>query len=251
MLFASIAVVTMFGNLVAAPDVKVVSNPVQAQVQKSQPVQKDWANHNRYESSNKSVKNPVAVFMGDSITAGWYGSRKDFFESNNYLGRGIGGQTTAHMLVRFRADVIDLKPKAVAIMAGINDIAENNGFTKVEYVFENIASMAELAKAHGIKVLICSTLPCNKIAWRKSVENVAEKVKTLNAMLKDFADKNGFVYVDYYSKLVDDKEGLPAKYSKDGVHINSAAYAILEPIIKAEIEREQPMTWREWIKSKL
>ncbi len=249
MIIALIASMAVCGNLIAAPETQ--NAQPQAQVKKAESKPKDWANHNRYEYPNKSVKDPVAVFMGDSITAGWYGVRKDFFESNNYLGRGIGGQTTAHMLVRFRADVIDLKPKAVAIMAGINDIAQNNGPVDVKYVFDNIASMAELGRAHGIKVLICSTLPCNKIAWRKSIENVAEKVKTLNSMLKDFADKNGFVYVDYYSKLVDDKEGLPTKYSKDGVHINADAYAILEPIIKAEIEREKKLSWREWIKSKL
>ena len=198
---------------------------------------KDWANFGYYEKANSELtKAPKAVFMGDSITRGWGKQRPEFFAENNYACRGIGGQTSAEMLVRFRADVINLKPKYVAIMAGINDIAENNGRIKLENVFGNIVSMAQLGKANGIKVILCSTIPANKIPWDKGIENVAEKVKTLNAMIKDFAKKNGFVYVDYYSKLVDETGGLPAKYSKDGVHINAQAYAIIEEIVKARIK---------------
>lgn len=201
------------------------------------PNTKDWARFGFYEKDNASLtKAPLVVFMGDSITRGWVIARPDFFTSNNYLCRGIGGQTTAEMLVRFRADVINLKPKYVAIMAGINDIAENNGKIKLENVFGNIVSMAELGKANGIKVILCSTLPANKIGWRKDLTGIAEKVQTLNAMIKDFAKKNGYVYIDYYSKLVDQEGGLPAKYSKDGVHINADAYAILESMVKAKIK---------------
>ena len=196
----------------------------------------DWARFGFYEKANAEItKAPKAVFMGDSITFGWGKKRPEFFTENNYLCRGIGGQTTAEMLVRFRADVINLKPKYVAIMAGINDIAENNGKIKLENVFGNIVSMAELGKANGIKVILCSTLPSSAIPWKKDIENVAEKVKSLNAMIKDFAEKKGFMYVDYYSKLVDENGGLPEKFSKDGVHINVDAYAIIEPLIKAKI----------------
>jgi lysophospholipase L1-like esterase len=197
----------------------------------------DWARFSFYEKANSEItKAPKAVFMGDSITFGWGGARPEFFTENNYLCRGIGGQTTAQMLVRFRADVINLKPKYVAIMAGINDIAENNGKIKLENVFGNIVSMAQLAKANGIKVILCSTLPADKIPWNSEIENVAEKVKTLNAMLKDFAKKNGIVYVDYYSSLVNENGGLLEKYTSDGVHIKKEAYILIEPLIKAKIK---------------
>ncbi len=233
--------VVMCGNLVAAPE-KVQASTKATQTQKAKPAKKGkkkdkgWANFVRYEQANKFVKNPVVVFMGDSITDGWFSKRKEFFKENNYVGRGISGQTTSHMLVRL--DVIVLKPKAVAIMAGINDIAGNNGPIKLENIFGNIVSMAELAKANGIKVFLCSTLPSSQIPWRKDIKDVAEKVKVLNAMLKDYAKNNDVIYVDYYSKVVDDKGGLQKEYTYDGVHLNTSTYAILEQIIKEAIQRE-------------
>jgi len=198
---------------------------------------KEWAKFSKYEEANKGVEAPSAVFMGDSITEGWARIHPDFFKSNNYAGRGISGQTTSEMLVRFRADVIALKPKAVAIMAGTNDIAENNGPIKLEYVFGNIASMAELAKANGIRVFLCSVIPAADFPWRKGLEP-SKKIKALNAMLKEYALKNGIVYVDYYSALDDGNGGLPKNLAKDGVHPTAEGYDIMEPIIKAAIEKK-------------
>lgn len=210
--------------------------PAQASKPAAKPAKREWANFAHYEKANLCAKDPAAVFMGDSITAGWAKQRPEFFKDNNYAGRGISGQTSSHMLVRFRADVINLKPKCVAILAGINDIAENNGPIKLEHVAENIASMAELGRLHGIKVILCSVLPSCEIRWNRGIAGVADKVKALNAMIKDFAEKNNFDYVDYYSPLADGRGGLPAKYSKDGVHVNADAYAIMEKLVKAKIE---------------
>ena len=211
------------------------SNPAQTQAQNAKKQKREWAKFDRYASANSNLKkSPVAVFMGDSITEGWARQRPEFFAANNFAGRGISGQTSSEMLVRFRNDVIALKPKAVAILAGTNDIAENNGPIKLENVLSNIVSMAELGRLHKIKVILCSVMPAYDFPWRKGLEP-APKVKKLNAMIRDYAAKNGFVYVDYYAKLVDERGGLPEKYSRDGVHLKNEAYAIIEPIIKAEI----------------
>lgn len=196
---------------------------------------KDWAQFRRYADANRTVQtSPKAVFMGNSITDGWWPTDSTFFINNKYVDRGISGQTSAEMLVRFRADVLDLTPKSVVILAGINDIAQNNGFIALEHVFGNIVSMAELAKAQNIKVLICSVLPAYDFLWRPGLEPAGKVIK-LNAMLKDYAAKNKLTYVDYYSALVDERGGLPAKYSKDGVHPTLEGYKIMESIIQKAI----------------
>jgi len=193
--------------------------------------EKDWAGFNRYAEANKQVNIPAkVVFMGNSITDGWYPADSMFFKSNGYIGRGIGGQTTAEMLVRFRADVINLKPQAVTILAGTNDIAQNIGYISQENIFGNIVSMCELAKANNIKPVLCSILPVYDYPWRPGLEP-SPKIIQLNGWMKEYAAKNGFVYVDYYSALVDDRGGLPEKYAKDGVHPNLDCYKIMEEII--------------------
>lgn len=193
--------------------------------------EKDWAGFNRYADANKSVSVPAkVVFMGNSITDGWYPADSMFFKNNGYIGRGIGGQTTAEMLVRFRADVINLKPQAVTILAGTNDIAQNIGYISQENIFGNIVSMCELAKANNIKPVLCSILPVYDYPWRPGLEP-ALKIVQLNGWMKEYAAKNGFVYVDYYSALVDDRGGLPKKYAEDGVHPNLDCYKIMEKII--------------------
>ncbi|RHJ83561.1 SGNH/GDSL hydrolase family protein [Parabacteroides sp. AM08-6] len=193
--------------------------------------QNDWAGFNRYDADNKALQTaPKVVFMGNSITEGWWNNDPDFFKVNNYLGRGISGQTSSQMLVRFRTDVINLKPKAVVILAGTNDIAQNTGYIALENILGNIISMAELAKAHKIKVYLCSVLPAYDFGWRKGLEP-APKIVKLNKMIKDYADKNKMTYVDYYSKLVDDRGGLPEKYSQDGVHPTLEGYKVMENII--------------------
>lgn len=196
----------------------------------------DWAQFKRYAEANKTVKTPSnVVFMGNSITDGWWPADSTFFIENNFIDRGIGGQTTSEMLVRFRADVIDLKPKAVVILAGINDIAHNNGVIALENVFGNIVSMAELAKVNHIQVILCSVLPAYDFPWRPGM-GPADKVIRLNTMLREYADKNKLTYVDYHSAMKDSRNGLPESLSKDGVHPTLDGYKIMEKIVLKAIQ---------------
>lgn len=193
---------------------------------------KDWARSDRYAESNASVTvRPKAVFMGDSITDNW-GNRihPEFFSDNNFLGRGISGQTTAQMLIRFRPDVIDLHPKYVVILAGTNDIAENLGPVSKEIILKNIQSMCELAKANKIKPVICSILPAYKYGWRKELTPAGDVIK-MNEMLKAYAKSARITYVDFHSAMKDERNGLPEKYAKDGIHPNLDGYAVMEEII--------------------
>lgn len=199
--------------------------------------QKDWAGFGRYAEANKTVEVPSkVVFMGNSITDGWWPADSTFFISNGYIDRGIGGQTTSEMLVRFRADVLDLQPKAVVILAGINDIAQNNGYISLEHTFGNIVSMAELAKAHDIHVILCSVMPAFDFPWRRGLEP-ADKVIRLNEMIKAYADANKLPYVDYHTAMKDDRNGLPEKYSQDGVHPNLEGYKIMESLVQQAIQK--------------
>jgi acetyl esterase/lipase/lysophospholipase L1-like esterase len=200
---------------------------------------KDWANIKRYEADNAKVAASAAnargvVYMGDSITDAWINNDPSFFAGKFYYDRGISGQTTTQMLVRFRDDVINLKPAVVVILAGINDIAENNGPIKLDAVAGNIQSMALLAKATGIKVVLSSVLPAFDFPWRPGMEP-APKVIRLNTMIKDFADKNHIVYLDYFSAMADERNGLPKSLSGDGVHPNLAGYKIMEPLAEKAI----------------
>lgn len=192
---------------------------------------KDWANFGRYENANKEIAGQEinAVFMGNSITEGWANQDPEFFTAHGFVGRGISGQTSSEMLVRFRRDVIDLDPEAVVILAGINDIARNNGYIRIENTFGNIVSMCELAKGHKIKVILCSTLPCDRLSWRPEVKP-AELVKQLNAMLKDYAQQNRITYVDYWSVMANGNGGLDGDISKDGCHPTLDGYKIMEDI---------------------
>jgi lysophospholipase L1-like esterase len=200
---------------------------------------KDWPGIGRYENANSTTppatKGKVrVVYMGDSITDAWINNDSTFFKSNNYIDRGISGQTTGQMLVRFREDVINLKPDAVVILAGINDIAENNGPSKLEDVMGNIMSMAELARANKIKVVLSSVLPAAEFPWRKTIDP-KPKVKALNDMIKDYAGKNNFVYLDYFTPMVDENQGLPKRLSGDGVHPNLDGYKIMEPLAQKAV----------------
>lgn len=199
----------------------------------------DWQNLARYRKANtalaatKSTK-PRVVFMGNSITDGWINADSSFFAGKNYIDRGISGQTTPQMLVRFRPDVIDLKPAVVVILAGINDIAGNTGIMTLEETFGNIVSMAQLAKASNIKVVISSVLPAYDFPWRPGMQP-AEKVIKLNAMLKEYATKNNIVYLDYFNAMKDGRNGLPARLSRDGVHPTLEGYKIMEPLAEKAI----------------
>lgn len=191
----------------------------------------DWAKFSRYEAANDTVKvRPRAVFMGDSITDNWAKKDMDFFTANNFVGRGISGQTTSHMLVRFRRDVVDLNPKYVVIMAGTNDIALNNGEISHENILGNIISMCEIAKANKIKPILCSVLPADRFRWRPQL-TPAEDIVKLNKMIQEYAKSARIPYVDYHSVLKDENNALPEKHAADGVHPNLDCYKIMEEII--------------------
>ena len=197
----------------------------------------DWAHLKKFEKENEQLKkidepNRV-VFMGNSITEGWSNFDKDFFINNPFVNRGISGQTTPQMLIRFRPDVVNLNPKAVVILAGINDIAGNTGPISLKNTAENIISMAEIAKANNIKVYICSTLPAIDFPWSPGLEP-GPKVIKLNSILKNYCNSNDIPFVDYFSSMADDKGGLKVpEYTaaNDLVHPNLAGYKVMEKII--------------------
>lgn len=201
----------------------------------------DWAQFNKYEADNNRIISgpdslrPSVVFMGNSITEMWAKFHPEFFSENNFAGRGISGQTTYQMLLRFRDDVLNLKPDLVIINGGINDIAENNHSYNEDRTFGNIRSMAEMAKAAGIKVVLTSVLPANRIHWRPTIENVADKVKSLNDRLRDYAEANEFLFIDYYTPLADEKRGLKEEYARDAVHPNVEGYDIMESIVLSSL----------------
>lgn len=174
------------------------------------------------------------VFMGDSITEGWHLDQS--FPGKPYVNRGISGQTTPQMLVRFRQDVIDLKPKVVVIFAGTNDIAGNTGPETLEEIEGNLASMAELAQANGIKPVLCSITPAFDYPWQPGL-TPAPKIDEVNAWLRGYAKAKGFVYVDFHSAMKDARDGLPPELSHDGVHPLPAGYAIMAPLAEAGIEK--------------
>ncbi len=199
----------------------------------------DWANLNRFKEENKNLPVPAlnenrVVFMGNSITEGWLQISPEFFSGKPYINRGIGGQTTPQMLLRFRADVIDLQPKVVVILAGTNDIAGNTGPMTLDEIMENLKSMSELATANGIKVILSSVVPAFDYPWR-SGKNPNEKIPLLNKMIQEYAKENKHIYVDYFSAMVDDKNGLPTKLSEDGVHPNLAGYKVMQPLVEKAI----------------
>lgn len=192
----------------------------------------DWANYGRYAEANARMeKAPEVVFMGNSITDGWDDAHPEFFSENNFACRGISGQVTSQMLCRFQADVIRLKPRAVVILAGTNDLALNNGPIEMEHIVENIASMAELARAAGIRPLICSVLPAARYPWRPEVEEVAGKIRQLNALLKAYADEHGITWVDYYSAMDAGDGSLRSDLTRDGVHPLRKGYDRMEQVI--------------------
>lgn len=201
----------------------------------------DWANHPRYAAANAALTvAPEVVFMGNSITDGWDDRHNEFFTDNNFACRGISGQVTGQMLCRFYSDVVDLKPKAVVILAGINDIAGNQGPMDDAHIAENIFSMAEIARQNGIRPLIASCLPCDTIPWNANIVNTATHVVNLNTMLRDYAEANGITYVDYYSALTTPDGALNPIYTDDRLHPNRAGYDVMEPIVLAAIKSSVP-----------
>ena len=198
---------------------------------------KDWAQFYRYEGKNDSLTTrPDVVFMGNSITDCWADTVPAFFADNNFVGRGISGQVSSQMLVRFQEDVINLHPKVVVICCGTNDIAQNNGPITLEHILHNIKSMCQLARANKIKPVVCSTLPAKGFKWRLDMKPANDIIR-LNEMIKAYAQENKIPYVDYHSALKDEENGLPRKYSKDGVHPNAQGYAVMESVIMPVLKK--------------
>lgn len=199
----------------------------------------DWPYLQKYQQENANLSAPKTdenrvVFLGDSITEFWTKAYPDFFDKKTYINRGISGQTTPQILLRFRADVINLKPKIVVILAGGNDIAGNTGLSTTEMIMNNIISMVELAKANQIKVILCTVLPANYFYWNPK-EKPADRIIELNLALKNYTFSNEIPLVDYYSAMVDSEKGLKPNFTEDRVHPNKAGYLIMSPLIEKAI----------------
>ena len=210
----------------------ILSNHVNAQM---------MINLNKYKEENSSLGLPKQgenriVFMGNSITEDWKSLSPNFFLDNNYVNRGIGGETSTQMLLRFRSDVINLKPSAVVILAGINDIAENQGPISIPDIARNIFFMSQLASENNIKVILCSVLPAYDFPWRPGL-NPKDKVISLNDLIQKHAQEKSFEYVDYFSSMVDERKGLIKEYGNDEVHPNLKGYRVMESIIQKSINK--------------
>jgi lysophospholipase L1-like esterase len=208
------------------------------------PLRADWPNLKRFQAEDAALSAPApgerrVVFMGDSITQGWKGNGVPADPPNpqhDYVNRGISGQTTPQMLIRFRQDVIDLRPAVVVILAGVNDIAGNTGDMTEEQTEDNLASMAELAQANDIRVVLCSIMPAFDFPWKPGREP-ALKIVAINSWIKAYAASHGHAYVDFYSAMVDERGGLPKTLSDDGVHPTKAGYEIMNPLVDAGIAK--------------
>lgn len=208
-----------------------------AQTKKDKKV--DWAQFYRYEQANlnPACHNPKVVFMGNSITDFWASRDSAFFADNGYVGRGISGQTTSEMLVRFRRDVIDLQPQVVVILAGTNDVAENNGKISLENAIGNIQSMCELARAHKIKPVLCSVLPCDVFQWRSDISDPAKKIIELNAMIRDYAKRENIPYVDYHTAMAKPDGAMIDSLTYDHCHPTAAGYRVMESVVQPIIKK--------------
>ncbi|WP_421567451.1 SGNH/GDSL hydrolase family protein [Stenotrophomonas sp. PD6] len=210
------------------------------QVRQMQQRLADWPQLQRYRSENAALpaavaEQPRVVFFGDSITEGWGPTGSDtFFAGKGYVNRGISGQTTAQMLMRFRQDVVALKPAVVVILAGTNDIAGNTGVATQGMIEDNLHSMVEVAKANGIAVVLGSVLPVSEYPWRPGIAPVG-KVRALNAALRSYAKEQHLVWLDYYSAMANAQGGLDASLATDGVHPTAAGYARMAPLAEAAI----------------
>lgn len=208
--------------------------------------QDDWATFRKYEKNNRELRAASndgrrVVFLGNSITENWRNMRASFFTDHGFIARGISGQTSYQMLLRFREDVISLKPKVVIINAGTNDIAQNNHPYVEDRTFGNIVSMCEIAKANKVKVILSTITPCGGYAWNRSIENVPQKIESLNARLREYASQNKLGFIDYYTPMVitsgEKKGSLRDDLTKDGCHPTEAGYEIMEPLALAAIKK--------------
>ncbi|MFL6438297.1 MAG: SGNH/GDSL hydrolase family protein [Terriglobales bacterium] len=210
------------------------------QLQRAHQALNDWPNLGRYRDANANTPPPApgenrVVFMGDSITDGWGKGQAQFFPGKPYINRGISGQTTPQMLVRFRPDVIELKPKVVITLAGTNDLAGNTGTETLQNIEDNLASMSELAKANGIRVVLASVMPICDSLRPQSARRPPQQIVALNDWIKTYSAKNNFVYVDYYSAMVDSTGMLKPELTYDCLHPNDAGYAVMQPLAERGI----------------
>tara|TARA_B110000116_G_scaffold9822_1_gene8143 strand:- start:264 stop:899 length:636 start_codon:yes stop_codon:yes gene_type:complete len=198
---------------------------------------RDWANLERYREANEKLKSskPVRdriVFIGDSITEGWTDFSPEFFQKNNFINRGISGQTTPQMLIRFKPDAVHLDPKLIIINGGTNDIAGNTGLSMPEMIIDNICSMAEIAVKNHIDVALSTILPVYKYPWKDDIVDPPETISFVNSALAEYCKQNDLIFIDYYSSMVDDKKGLKTAYGHDGVHPTNKGYDAMEKIVK-------------------
>ncbi len=233
----SLVLLVAASGLVFAQSLAPTDDPakLKTQLDRDERILKDWANLTRYAAENAKVEAPKpgeerVVFMGDSITDGWGRKYGKFFPGRPYINRGISGQTTPQMLIRFRPDVLAHKPKAVVILAGTNDIAGNTGPMTLEQIEDNLTSMAELAKANGVRVVISSVMPVCDYIRPQTDRRPPEKIKALNAWIRNYTARNGFVYLDYYSVMLDDHGALKKELTYDGLHPNEAGYEVMGPL---------------------
>ena len=201
----------------------------------------DWPNLAKYREANAKLGVPVqgetrVVFLGDSITEAW--DLSVFFKGKPYVNRGISGQTTPQILLRFRQDVLALKPEIVVILAGTNDIAENTGPTTLGMIEDNLKSMVDLARENGVRPILASVLPAAVYPWRPEIQPI-EKILALNQWMKEYAATEGLGYLDYYSAMVNDQHGLKPEFSGDGVHPNEAGYTIMASIVADAIAKSK------------
>jgi len=200
----------------------------------------DWANLGYYEEQNKqfnkaSENGKRIVFIGDSITEDWGHLYPEFFSNNRYINRGIGGQTTPQILIRFKPDAIDLKPDVIIILAGTNDIAGNTGPSTVRMITDNIFSMVELAMMKNVKVIISSILPAKNYPWNEDITDASSKINSINEIIKEYVNNNNLYYLDYFSHMVDENEGLKSEYTYDGAHPNEVGFKIMSSLAEKVI----------------
>jgi lysophospholipase L1-like esterase len=229
----------------ASPEQQRVSTELrnlQMHLAQDERILQDWPNLARYREDNKNL-GPAApeekrvVFMGDSITDAWGRTHGKFFPGSPYVNRGISGQTTPQMLMRFRPDVINLSPKAVVILAGTNDIAGNTGPETLADIEGNLASMAQLAQANQIRVILASVMPVCDCFVPQTAKRPPAKIVSLNGWIKDYCERNGFIYLDYYSAMVDSEGMLKKSLTYDGLHPNDAGYELISPLASAAIAK--------------